>query len=75
MDRNAITTMRRRVGGKVGRMDIEQCQAWLERYSAEGVTAIGHETVRELTGGYCTQSISGDVKRKVWDRLRKLQRA
>ncbi len=65
-----LTTMRRRVGAKVSRMSADDCAAWLEEFTSEGITAINHDTVRRLTGGYCSQNIASYVMRKVFDALK-----
>ena len=69
-----LRAMYRRVSGKVGRMSFEDCERWFERFSAEGTTALNHDTIKELTGGFCTQTICAVVKGKVRDRRRRLQR-
>lgn len=64
MKDSKLTTMRRAAGNRIGRMTQTQAAAWLDRYRVEGVTAI-HATVRELTGGYSSQSICGMIHRHV----------
>lgn len=59
-----LTAMRRRAGARIGKMTPADAHAWLARFTAEGIT-IEHATVRELTGGYASQSICGYIVRKV----------
>jgi hypothetical protein len=71
MSDTPMTTLRRKVGQCVRRMTPEQAKAWLARYNAEYVGAgatMFHESVRDLTGGFNSQSINTYVIRKVFDR-------
>jgi len=62
------TTMRRRVGAVIGRMSKDEALATIARINAEhagpGAT-IFSETIREITGGFNSQSINGYVVRKL----------
>lgn len=66
-----LTTLRRRVAQRVRHMTKAEALAWLERYNAEsphyGAT-IMHQSVRDLTGGYNSQSLNSYVVRKVYER-------
>lgn len=62
--KTTISTIRRRYAAKIARMTPEQARAALAAIKAEGVT-IFHPTIRELTGGFCSQSINHQVVQKL----------
>ena len=53
---------KRRAAAKVARLSPEQAREMLARIAAEGYTIL-HPDIRELTGGYNSQSINGHVTR------------
>ena len=55
---------KRVVGQRIRRLTPEQAVEKLAAISARGIT-IDQPTVRELTGGYASQSINGYVQRKL----------
>jgi len=58
----------RRAAGRISRLSPEQARERLDRIRAEGVT-IDKPTVRELTGGYASQSINIAIVRYLAARL------
>ena len=62
--RSKLTIMRQTIGQNIRRMSKDDALLWLARFRAEGVTAF-HDSVRELTGGFSSQSICAYVVRRV----------
>ena len=60
--RSTLQLWKRTVLANVRRMTKAQAVAWLARYHAESIANKGatifHQSVRELTGGYNSQSIN-----------------
>lgn len=63
MGAHELTTLRRTVGARVRRLTPEQARDIIARYSAKG--GLQHEDIRNLTGGYNSQSINSYVIRKL----------
>jgi hypothetical protein len=60
---------KRTVGQKIRQLSPEQAQQKLDAISAEGITMY-HATIRELTGGFNSQSINFYVIRKLADKVK-----
>jgi len=73
------TTMHRRVAAKVSRMTLTECEDWWDRWvAAWGVQDL--HTLGEMTSALTgadepsrSQNIKSYVKRKVYDRMKKLR--
>jgi CTP:molybdopterin cytidylyltransferase MocA len=65
-----ITTIKRRVIGKVSRMTPQQARDILAEIAADGPT-IEHAAIRQLTGGFASQSINFIVCRYLGARARR----
>jgi len=59
-----LTKMRRRIGGVIGRMTREDALAALTEIRINGLTMY-HPAIREITGGFNSQSINNYVVRKL----------
>ena len=69
--------VRRTVAQRVRRMTAEQLADWMTRYAANWAAhrSVVSEPVKELTGGFNSQSINAYVVRRVYDEQRKRARA
>lgn len=75
--RSELESMRRRVGQRVRRMTVEDCQEWWDAYSEASLSG-NLERTGELTSQITgmsepsrSQNIRGYVKGKVYGKLRK----
>ena len=71
-----MTTLRRTVSQRVRRMTQEQAKEWLlenNRHQRHHGSTIFSPQVRELTGGFNSQSINNYVVRKVYDRAKEVR--
>lgn len=59
-----LTTVRRRLSARIARMSPERAQEVLAAIRARGVT-IDQPAIREITGGYASQSLNAHVIRKL----------
>lgn len=62
-----ITTIRRRFAAHIARLSPAQAKQCLDAIRAEGVT-INHPTIRQLTGGFASQSLNTAVVRRLAER-------
>jgi hypothetical protein len=64
---NGIATIRRRLSAKLARMTPEQAREVFERARLNDGKgpSMDNATIRELTGGYCSQSLNEWAMRKI----------
>lgn len=63
-----LPTIRRRVGAKLGQMTKAEAAALSDRIRAHSVASMHsmeNPAIRELTGGFCSQSLNAWVARRV----------
>lgn len=61
---NRMTAWRRTMGARVSKLSKAQALDYLRRIRERGTT-IDQPAIRELTGGYASQSINGAVQRRL----------
>ncbi len=61
---DTITTIRNRVRSKVGHMSTDEAKAVIAECRMDGIT-IFHPAIKQLTGGYNSQSINNWVMRQL----------
>jgi hypothetical protein len=61
---NIPNTWRRVAGQRIRHLSAEAAKTALDAIRAQGLT-VEQPTIRELTGGYCSQSINAHVTRRL----------
>jgi len=70
MKESELTTVRRRYAAKIAKMTPVEAKKNLDKIHQEGIT-IEHPTIRDLTGGYCSQSLNAAVIRRLYEQSKK----
>jgi len=68
MQTSALTTMKKRASAKIGKYSLAECENVLHKMQA----GIGADFIRDITGGYSSQSIDDFVRLRLVNRLQKL---